>query len=289
MNRDDKADLSATTLSAEYIDRLGRELMILENPKAGVRYTYPFRDDTMVSLIVLSGEMTCVVDAETHLIDRQGLLIVLPSQIVEEISFGADFKGYCLVMSASFLANMPMGNQIPLMTHIRQHVFYPMTDQMVGPVVNFIAMIQGTCRTSNRYQQEIVTHLTIAYYYGLGTYLHDIDQLGDVSSRYDRIANEFLVLVRENCRARRDMGFYADALHLSAKHIALVVKATTGVTAMKWIERQTVLNAKSLLLTTDLTVGEISDKLSFPSPSDFGKYFKKFTGLSPREFRKIGR
>lgn len=54
---------------------------------------------------------------------------------------------------------------------------------------------------------------------------------------------------------------------------------------MKWIERYTVLNAKSLLKTTALSVSEISDRLNFPAPSDFGKYFKKFTGYSPREFR----
>ncbi|MCI1640466.1 MAG: helix-turn-helix domain-containing protein, partial [Bacteroidales bacterium] len=59
----------------------------------------------------------------------------------------------------------------------------------------------------------------------------------------------------------------------------------TGKTAMKWIEEYTILNAKTLLRTTNLTVGQVSDELNFSSQSDFGKYFKRFTGISPKEFQ----
>ena len=81
------------------------------------------------------------------------------------------------------------------------------------------------------------------------------------------------------------MGFYAGILCLSAKHVNLAVKSVTGENAMKWIERYTILNAKSMLKTSLLSVSEISDRLNFPAVSDFGKYFKKHTGYSPREFR----
>jgi AraC-like DNA-binding protein len=54
---------------------------------------------------------------------------------------------------------------------------------------------------------------------------------------------------------------------------------------MKWIEEYTILNAKTLLRTTNLTVGQVSDELNFSSQSDFGKYFKRFTGISPKEFQ----
>lgn len=82
------------------------------------------------------------------------------------------------------------------------------------------------------------------------------------------------------------MEFYADALCLSAKHINFAVRKVTGVNAMKWIQRYTVLRARSMLKTTGLSINEISDSLNFSVPSDFGKYFKKFTGYSPSAFRK---
>ncbi len=44
-----------------------------------------------------------------------------------------------------------------------------------------------------------------------------------------------------------------------------------------------------MLLGTGLTVQQISDALHFPSQSVFGKFFKKSSGLSPREYRNQAR
>ena len=274
-----------TALRAETIDRLGNDLIILENPYSSELPDFPFRSDTSISIITVDGSMECAVDMVQLKVDVPGMLVILPSQIVENISFKKGYRGYCMIMSQSFLENLPMGNKIPLMGEIRRHPFYPMSPEMTDSVMNYIHMLQGTIRYSSKYQSEIVTHLTIAYYYGLGTTIHDLGDQNKTATRYDRIAGEFMQLVRDNCRSRRDMEFYADALCLTAKHISLAVKTVTGLSATKWIERYTVLNAKSLLTTTDLSISEIADKLSFNSQSDFGKYFKKFTGMSPKAFR----
>lgn len=189
-------------------------------------------------------------------------------------------------MSSSFLSNMPMGNKVPVIADVRRQGFYPMGGQDLEAVENYVKMVQGALRApGNNYRYEMVIHLTAAYYYGLGTYIHNIKRSDGTVSRYDQITDRFIGLVRDNCHIHRNMEFYADALCLSAKHVNFVVRKVTGDNAMKWIERYTVLNAKSLLKTTALSVSEISDRLNFPAPSDFGKYFKKFTGYSPREFR----
>lgn len=229
--------------------------------------------------------MACVVDMAVHRIDMQGMFIILPSQIVEKISFSDDFDGYCLLLSSAFLANMPMTNKIPLLANIKNHGFYAMDRQAFSALENYFKMAQGVLQNPNGYKHEILTHLTIAYFYGLGSYIHETATGSSLSSRYDQITNRFLELVRENCHIHRDMGFYAGILCLSAKHVNLAVKSVTGENAMKWIERYTILNAKSMLKTSLLSVSEISDRLNFPAVSDFGKYFKKHTGYSPREFR----
>lgn len=278
-------DLFDVALSGESVDRLGKSLIIIENPKKSSMTEYPFRSDTAISIIVLSGTIDCTVDMDFHSISMAGMLVILPSQTVEKIAFSTDFRGYCLIMFHEFLINLPVGNKIPLLEEIRQHGFYPMNSQMLDAVCNYIRMLQGMLRVPNNYKYEIVMHLTIAYYYGLGSYIHDLGENYNGLSRYGQISHRFMELVRENCHIHRNMEFYADALFLSAKHVNLAVKAVTGVNALKWIERYTVLKAKSLLKTTPLSVSEISDRLNFPDPSDFCKYFKKFTGFSPKSFR----
>ena len=43
--------------------------------------------------------------------------------------------------------------------------------------------------------------------------------------------------------------------------------------------------AKYLLDNTDLSIKEIATKLNFPTQSFFGKYFKQYVGISPKEYR----
>ena len=57
------------------------------------------------------------------------------------------------------------------------------------------------------------------------------------------------------------------------------------LTAVDWIERFVILEAKVLLKSSNLNIQQIADELNFPSQSFFGKYFKKLTGMSPKEFR----
>ena len=279
------SDLFNRALSGKTISRLNNDFVLIENPEMDGSVEFPFKSNTVISIVVRSGSMACVVDMAVHRIDMQGMFIILPSQIVEKISFSDDFDGYCLLLSSAFLANMPMTNKIPLLANIKNHGFYAMDRQAFSALENYFKMAQGVLQNPNGYKHEILTHLTIAYFYGLGSYIHETATGSSLSSRYDQITNRFLELVRENCHIHRDMGFYAGILCLSAKHVNLAVKSVTGENAMKWIERYTILNAKSMLKTSLLSVSKISDRLNFPAVSDFGKYFKKHTGYSPREFR----
>ena len=44
--------------------------------------------------------------------------------------------------------------------------------------------------------------------------------------------------------------------------------------------------AKQLLEGSDLSIKEIANQLNFPTQSFFGKYFKQYVGISPKEYRK---
>ena len=56
--------------------------------------------------------------------------------------------------------------------------------------------------------------------------------------------------------------------------------------ASQWIDDYVVLEAKTLLKSTNLTILQISEELHFANQSFFGKYFKQHTGLSPMRYRR---
>ena len=48
-----------------------------------------------------------------------------------------------------------------------------------------------------------------------------------------------------------------------------------------------IIEAKALLISSNLTIQEICYKLNFSTPSSFTRFFKRITGMSPRKFRTL--
>jgi AraC-like DNA-binding protein len=59
-----------------------------------------------------------------------------------------------------------------------------------------------------------------------------------------------------------------------------------GISAGELIRDRILLEAKRLLINLDLTISEIAYQLNFSDNSYFTKFFKKYTGQKPDEFRK---
>ncbi len=105
-------------------------------------------------------------------------------------------------------------------------------------------------------------------------------------SRTEELAGQFLSLVDMHCHEHHNIKWYADALHLTPVYISNVVKQVTGRTAGDNITDCLVRKAKSLLLTSTLSIQQISDRLGFQNQSHFGTFFRRAVGTSPQKFRR---
>lgn len=137
------------------------------------------------------------------------------------------------------------------------------------------------------FKMDSVRHLTLTMFYGYSHMKHDISSYAKSTNRYNDIYSTFLETVGKHFKEERKVGFYADKLCLTAKHLSQVVKEVSGRTASDIIEDYVITEIKALLLSTNMTIQQISDYLNFPSQSVFGKYVKRITGISPKGYRKI--
>lgn len=78
---------------------------------------------------------------------------------------------------------------------------------------------------------------------------------------------------------------FAQKLAIHINHLNHSVKTVTSKTTSQIIAERIVREAKALLLNTDWNIAEISYALSFEYPSHFTTFFRKHTGLSPKELR----
>ena len=73
---------------------------------------------------------------------------------------------------------------------------------------------------------------------------------------------------------------------LSATHFRRLFRALYGITPTEYRNRLRIEHAKPLLLSGNLTVGEIADRLGFESIFYFSRVFKAQTGMSPLAFAR---
>lgn len=80
--------------------------------------------------------------------------------------------------------------------------------------------------------------------------------------------------------------YYASILNVHPNHLNAVVKSITGHTTLYHIHNHIIIQAKAELTQTNFSVKEIAYRLRFDSPSHFGSFFKKYTGMTPLSYRK---
>lgn len=104
--------------------------------------------------------------------------------------------------------------------------------------------------------------------------------------RHDVMAIEFLRLVHGHAASEHGVGFYADKLCVSAKHLSRVIASVTGKTPYAVIRDELLRHAFAMLEDGMTPVGAIAAELNFGDQSVFCKFFKRHTGLSPMEYRR---
>ena len=77
---------------------------------------------------------------------------------------------------------------------------------------------------------------------------------------------------------------FADKLHIHPRHLSNTISLVLGKSPCDLYESRLIALAKELLTDASLPIGEIANRLCF-DPSNFTKFFKRFTGSTPREFR----
>ena len=107
-------------------------------------------------------------------------------------------------------------------------------------------------------------------------------------SKSEQLCRSFTQLVIQHYSQNRNVAWYAEKLGITHAYLCTTVKQAVGKTCVDVISSMVIMDAKSQLKSTDLSIQQISDSLNFANMSFFGKYFKRHVGMSPLEYRNNG-
>jgi AraC-like DNA-binding protein len=100
------------------------------------------------------------------------------------------------------------------------------------------------------------------------------------------LARDFLRLLEQHVGTLKLPKEYAELLFITPNHLNAVCNEILGRSAGEVIRDRVVLEAKRLMVNKKLSISEIAYKLNFSDNSYFSKFFRKYAGVPPEDFRQ---
>jgi len=112
----------------------------------------------------------------------------------------------------------------------------------------------------------------------------------EVTSDIYRISNSniqnALMYIRQNITKDISVKSLACYACLSKDHFSRLFKSITGMPPQEYVIRKRIETAQFFLLTSNLSLNQIIDRSGFRTTAYFCRIFKKYTSLTPEEFRR---
>lgn len=102
-------------------------------------------------------------------------------------------------------------------------------------------------------------------------------------------ADEIISYIDDNFKEKITLDELAFIFRTNRSTLCKVFRARTGKTVIEYANDKKLSSAKEKIIRTDKTLTEIAEELNFESIHYFTRFFKKMTGLSPKEYRKENR
>ncbi|KQM71461.1 AraC family transcriptional regulator [Pedobacter sp. Leaf216] len=113
-----------------------------------------------------------------------------------------------------------------------------------------------------------------------------VTQLQQFQTHNMVVLRNFQKLVEENYLLKRMPKDYAEMLFITPNHLNAICKELIGAQAGEVIRERILLEAKRLLVSGEVNISQIANELNFNDNSYFTKFFKKYSGLTPEQFKR---
>lgn len=254
-------------------------------------FRFPCRIDAFFIGLGTDGETDISINLNQYRLQRNTLFLIGPQSIIRT-DRGGTLKGDVIVVSPQFMQRINIDSKqlMPLMLQLSAHPCIEITDDDARQLRSFIRLMESESSfRSETFSEQTLGNLFLATLCKTGNILqHYLDAhpaTEEPNSRADVYFRRFLQSLSEHYKNERSVGFYAQQLCVTPKYLTTLVKRISGKSVSEWIAIYVILEAKTLLKYSGLSVQEIAYALSFPNQSFFGSYFKRNTGMSPSQYK----
>lgn len=301
-NTESQTPINSFTL-AELIDLAGeqrqglmRECITASSDSQMQVFRFPCRIDAFIIGVGTEGETSVSFNLHEFRLKKDSMFIFTPKNILQ-VNSQQYFKADVIAISPDFMRriNIDIKNMMPLFLKFVENPTLALTPEESRSMRGMIAQIQRETRgPETHFSFDIVSGLIAATIYKVGDIMYHYlaehpEGQNNSHNRAEEYFKQFTHLLGEHFREERSVGFYARQLCITPKYLTTLIKRISGQSVSEWIDNYVILEAKTLLKYSTMSIQEIAYYLNFPNQSFFGSYFKRNTGMSPSQYKAQNR
>lgn len=297
-NTESQTPINSFTL-AELIDLAGeqrqglmRECITASSDSQMQVFRFPCRIDAFIIGVGTEGETSVSFNLHEFRLKKDSMFIFTPKNILQ-VNSQQYFKADVIAISPDFMRriNIDIKNMMPLFLTFVENPTLALTPEESRSMRGMIAQIERETRgPETHFSFDIVSGLIAATIYKVGDIMYHYlaehpEGQNNSHNRAEEYFKQFTHLLGEHFREERSVGFYARQLCITPKYLTTLIKRISGKSVSEWIDNYVILEAKTLLKYSNMSVQEIAYYLNFPNQSFFGSYFKRNAGMSPSQYK----
>ena len=297
-NTESQTPINSFTL-AELIDLAGeqrqglmRECITASSDSQMQVFRFPCRIDAFIIGVGTEGETSVSFNLHEFRLKKDSMFIFTPKNILQ-VNSQQYFKADVMAISPDFMRriNIDIKNMMPLFLKFVENPTLALTPEESRSMRGMIAQIERETRgPETHFSFDIVSGLIAATIYKVGDIMYHYlaehpEGQNNSHNRAEEYFKQFTHLLGEHFREERSVGFYARQLCITPKYLTTLIKRISGQSVSEWIDNYVILEAKTLLKYSTMSIQEIAYYLNFPNQSFFGSYFKRNTGMSPSQYK----
>lgn len=270
---------------------MNHDLLLLNDVSSEDLLTSPVQLGFLLIGICRSGRIDLMVNGRLVSVRAGDLIISLGGQILHEEYRSDDFHASVVLMSRSFAQDCVVGLNYmwPYLLYVLKNPVIALGEEERLWILECYNLLRRRMhKATGRYKRDTIVALTRAFYFEICDLLDTHVQPNRTAShnRSYAIFDTFIRLVSQHFKEQRGVEWYSREMCLTPKHLSEVVKSVSGRTAGQWITTMVIIEIKTLLQNSSLSIKEIAIEMNFPNQSFLGKYFKNVEGISPTDFRR---
>ncbi len=242
-------------------------------------------------IMCLEGDCDIMVDAKRYHLHKWDLVVAFPYSIAQVIRSSSDFDSIMIGVGIDFFAQIQIPNKSQYFTTIKEHPSISLTEQEAAHIIRLQDMLtEQQQRVEHIFRGEIEEGiLKIILYEVAAIYDRRTPNSEQRHTRDDEIFYTFITMLFANFKLYRSLEYYAERQHITPSHLSKVVKRVSGRRASDWLVDCVVNNIKYRLQDSYVSISQIAEEYHFPNNSFFSQYFKRYAGMTPKEYRAVVR